>query len=234
VLIAALILAVVGLAALITAVATGNELIAWVCIGASGLGVLLLIVDAIRERSRLPVRRPAVAAAAPAAVESTEVIEAVESTEVIEAVESAGQGDDTTAGDHEYQDGADSFAAATDVALEDHPEELVYDDPVHDMPSDDEAEFPEPAQQAALHVITDDAGAAYVVEEYGTPETEQYGAEESPVEPAHDLLPAESATEIRYISSAEGGADTVYTYAESAETEYVEARDYEVDERREL
>ncbi|MGV0744633.1 DUF308 domain-containing protein [Mycolicibacterium sp. XJ870] len=49
-LIIALVLAVIGLAALVTAVVTSNELIAWVCIGASVLGVLLLIVDALRER----------------------------------------------------------------------------------------------------------------------------------------------------------------------------------------
>jgi hypothetical protein len=51
-LIVALVLAVIGLAALVTAVATSNELIAWVCIVASVIGVLLLIVDALRERSR--------------------------------------------------------------------------------------------------------------------------------------------------------------------------------------
>ncbi len=50
-LIVALVLAVIGLAALVTAVVTSNELIAWVCIGASVIGVLLLIVDALRERS---------------------------------------------------------------------------------------------------------------------------------------------------------------------------------------
>ena len=50
-LIVALVLAVIGLAALVTAVVTSNELIAWVCIGASAIGVLLLIVDAVRERS---------------------------------------------------------------------------------------------------------------------------------------------------------------------------------------
>ena len=49
-LIVALVLAVIGLAALVTAVVTSNELIAWVCIAASSLGVILLIVDAIRER----------------------------------------------------------------------------------------------------------------------------------------------------------------------------------------
>jgi heme exporter protein D len=51
-LIVALVLAVIGLAALVTAVVTSNELIAWVCFAASVIGVVLLIVDALRERSR--------------------------------------------------------------------------------------------------------------------------------------------------------------------------------------
>jgi hypothetical protein len=50
-LIVALVLAVIGLAALVTAVVTSNEFIAWVCIAASVIGVVLLIVDALRERS---------------------------------------------------------------------------------------------------------------------------------------------------------------------------------------
>ena len=51
-LIVALVMAVIGLAALVTAVVTSNEVIAWVCIGASVIGVVLLIVDAVRERQR--------------------------------------------------------------------------------------------------------------------------------------------------------------------------------------
>jgi hypothetical protein len=51
-LIVALVMAVIGLAALVTAVITNNEVIAWVCIGASAFGVVLLIVDAVRERQR--------------------------------------------------------------------------------------------------------------------------------------------------------------------------------------
>jgi hypothetical protein len=51
-LIVALVMAVIGLAALVTAVVTSNEIIAWVCIGASVIGVVLLIVDALRERAR--------------------------------------------------------------------------------------------------------------------------------------------------------------------------------------
>ncbi|MEW5813003.1 MAG: DUF308 domain-containing protein [Actinomycetota bacterium] len=51
-LIVALVLAVIGLAALVLAVVTSNELIAWVCIAASVVGVVLLIVDALRDRSK--------------------------------------------------------------------------------------------------------------------------------------------------------------------------------------
>ena len=51
-LIIALVLALIGLVALVFAVVTSNELVAWVCIGASVLGVVLLIIDAVRERQR--------------------------------------------------------------------------------------------------------------------------------------------------------------------------------------
>ena len=51
-LIIALVLAVIGLAALVFAVVTSNEFIAYICIAASVLGVVLLIVDALRERQR--------------------------------------------------------------------------------------------------------------------------------------------------------------------------------------
>lgn len=51
-LIIALVLAVIGLAALVFAVVTSNELVAWVCIAASVVGVVLLIIDALRERQR--------------------------------------------------------------------------------------------------------------------------------------------------------------------------------------
>lgn len=49
-LIIALVLALIGLAALVFAVVTSNELVAWVCIVASVIGVVLLIIDAVRER----------------------------------------------------------------------------------------------------------------------------------------------------------------------------------------
>ncbi|MEB4210666.1 hypothetical protein [Mycobacterium sp. 94-17] len=51
-LIIALVLALIGLVALVFAVVTSNELVAWVCIAASVVGVVLLILDAVRERQR--------------------------------------------------------------------------------------------------------------------------------------------------------------------------------------
>ena len=51
-LIIALVLAVIGLAALVFAVVTSNAVVAWVCIAASVLGVVLLIIDALQERRR--------------------------------------------------------------------------------------------------------------------------------------------------------------------------------------
>jgi hypothetical protein len=65
VLIISLVLAVIGLAALVFAVVTSNELVAWVCIGASVLGVVLLIIDALQERQRREAG-PAVSDAGPA------------------------------------------------------------------------------------------------------------------------------------------------------------------------
>ena len=51
-LIIALVLALIGLVALVFAVVTSNELVAWVCIAASIVGVVLLTIDAFRERKR--------------------------------------------------------------------------------------------------------------------------------------------------------------------------------------
>jgi hypothetical protein len=51
-LIVALVMAIIGLAALVTAVVTSNEVIGWVCIGASVIGAVLLIVDTLRLRQQ--------------------------------------------------------------------------------------------------------------------------------------------------------------------------------------
>ena len=128
-LLVSLILAVVGLVALVAAVITNNEMIAWVCIGASSLGVILLIVDAIRERTVQPPPGDLTAsddATAPpfvADADGTDVIESdvVDTTDVVET--------------------------------EDHPEELVHDEPEYDMPDDDEPEYAEPAEEAAMHIL---------------------------------------------------------------------------------
>jgi hypothetical protein len=80
-LIVALVLAVIGLAALVTAVVTSNELIAWVCIGASVIGVLLLIVDAVRERSHGEAEDAEDGDDSAPADDATTVLEPVESAE---------------------------------------------------------------------------------------------------------------------------------------------------------
>ena len=288
-LITALILAVIGLAALITAVATSNELIAWVCIGASGLGIVLLIVDAIREQFRGPVAPSAVApavltpfeepavegsaveAAALAESETTEVIEPIAEAVIVEDEVEGGLEDGveaefsySTADFADESDIASSDVVDSAIAVEDHPEEVVHDEPDYDLPTDDEVEFPEPAEVAALHIVSDPATeyatAEYVAAEYPAAEnvTEEYVTEEYPaaeyvaaeegqtavadaydttvteeyaVETVEDHLgsgDADSTTEIRYIPSAEGSADTVYTYSESSEIEYIKAQEPEV------
>lgn len=124
-LIVALVLAVIGLVALVTAVVTTNEVIAWVCIAASAMGVVLLIVDAVRERAQrrlIPI--------SPATDADTEII--ADDTSVL-----AGE------------------VAAGEISVEDHPEEIVHDEPEYDTPTDDEPEYPQAAEESAMHVVSD-------------------------------------------------------------------------------
>ena len=160
-LIVALVLAVIGLAALVTAVVTSNEVIAWVCIAASSLGVILLIVDAVRERQVKRTRRTAGAIAAEEAFEEDALEEAVYEEEVYEDA---------------FEDDADAAIEADDrleeeIAEEDHPEELIHDEPDYDTYSDDEPEYPDSAEESALHTVVDvDAEAAEkALEESGEP-----------------------------------------------------------------
>ena len=145
-LIVALALAVVGLAALVTAVVTSNEIVAWVCIAASALGVVLLVMDAYRERQS---KRAAALVAGP---ETTEVIEQVETGDSGEEVIEDAAATDTVVADEV----ADELAA--EIAEEDHPEEVVHDEPEFDTYSDDEPEYPEAAEESALHGV-DETGA---------------------------------------------------------------------------
>lgn len=114
-LIVALVLAVIGLAALVTAVVTSNELIAWVCIGASVIGVLLLIVDALRERSR-----------------GAEVAEVAEDGE---ASEDAAAGGDEGAAHVPDGDTAVVPTVAEPEAAEDYPEEPAETTAIEAEPS---------------------------------------------------------------------------------------------------
>ena len=147
-LIVALVLAVIGLAALVTAVVTSNELVAWVCIAASALGVILLIVDAIRERQHRAVEE---AEAEPAVVPAAAVAATgVAATGTESVPETTAYADTGETADSTYE----TFDAdyPEDAAVEDHPDELVSDDPESDMVSDDEPEFPESAEASAIHL----------------------------------------------------------------------------------
>lgn len=133
-LIIAVVLAVIGLASLVAAVATSNEIFAWVCIASSAMGVILLAADAIRERKQR--RWEAIAASTAAADAEAELAK----TGIIETIETGETGEIGEAG--ETGDGA-----------EDAPDEIVHDEPDADMPSDDEPEYPEPAEEAAMHIL---------------------------------------------------------------------------------
>ena len=208
-LIVALALAVVSLAALVTAVVTSNEVIAWVCIGLSALGVLLLIVDAIRDRQH---KAPALRQS-----DRTEIIAPVDATEVIEPV---GQPDDATVDDvpaeHDAEDGEPPEAGEApfaeqqetleeEIAVEDFPDEVVYDDPDSDIPSDDEPSYPLPAEEAAIHTVTEGDIAAEDAED------EAYSASETVVdsdEPTYtviyaDVPSADASTTVIYSSEAD-------------------------------
>jgi hypothetical protein len=82
------------------------------------------------------------------------------------------------------------------------------------------------AEYPAVEYVAAEEGQTTVADAYDTTVTEEYA-----VETVEDHLgsgDADSTTEIRYIPSAEGSADTVYTYSESSEIEYIKAQEPEV------
>jgi hypothetical protein len=172
-LIVALVLAVIGLAALVTAVVTSNEVVAWVCIAASAVGVLLLIVDAVRERKtrRFEAMTGEAEESDPpfiADAENTEIIDATESTQVNEAA----------AVTDVLSDSDDEVIADVEMnTAEDHPEELVHDEPEYDMPSDDEPEYSESAEETAVHIVDEETVAA---ESDGADSSADNGADDGP------------------------------------------------------
>lgn len=119
-LIIALVLAVIGLAALVTAVVTSNELIAWVCIGASVIGVLLLIVDALRERSRGAKSGDDEEAAA---ASDTDDAGATETTDTFDAVDAPVDYPEELVAEPESDVAVESDAADVDVEADDSTEQ---------------------------------------------------------------------------------------------------------------
>lgn len=179
-LIIALVLAVVSLAALVTAVVTSNELIAWVCIGFSALGVLLLIIDAIRDRHHRLGAAPAVLAPD----DRTEVIAADDSTAVIEPLDAEAVYPDYPDYPDDYP-GADFPDADDPEVVEDHPDEVIFDEPEYDTPSDDEPVYPMPAEEAAVHTE---------YSEYSEYSEQPYSADSATVIYAAEPSAGESAT----------------------------------------
>jgi|688.fasta_scaffold444957_2 hypothetical protein len=242
-LIVALVLAVISLAALVTAVVTSNELIAWACIGFSALGVLLLIVDAIRDRTRRPVpaagtgRTPSTPEAVLGA-ETTEVMAPVANTyaDAVDVAEDVGV-EEIDVEEIRVED----IGADADVIVEDYPDEVVYDDPEHDEPSDDEPDYPIAAEEAAVHVISAEEFLA-----------QEHSAEaQSDVEPSVELddsgsytvvytdespgtaveEPSYIVTETPTVSYAETSSDDSVIVIYSSETEADHAEDSEEEQR---
>lgn len=154
-LIVALVLAVIGLAALVTAVVSSNEIVAWVCIAASSFGVVLLVVDAVRERQR---RVASDAGGAGTATEAIDVSDGDEQpgpvSEQQAEIETEAVISDAGSADQSAEVVTEVVTeAVTEVVMEDHPEEVVHDEPEFDTYSDDESEYPPPAEESALHTI---------------------------------------------------------------------------------
>ncbi|WP_260759256.1 phage holin family protein [Mycobacterium sp. SMC-4] len=132
-LIVALVLAVIGLAALVTAVVTSNELIAWVCIAASVIGVVLLIVDALRDRSR----------GGAASADGDGVADDYPQ--------------DNYADDTYVEDYPDEAPVASGLASDGEPSDLASDGEPSDLASDGE-----PSDLASEPSISDDSVSPYV------------------------------------------------------------------------
>ena len=116
-LIIALVLAVIGLAALVFAVVTSSARVAWLCLGASALGVLLLIVDALRDR-RGRVGAADAAEAAPHADE-TQADETQAEEAQADDPETAAEAEPGPADENTDDDAADAQTVGTDAAGQD-------------------------------------------------------------------------------------------------------------------
>lgn len=210
-LIVALALAVIGLAALVAAVVTSNEFLAWVCIAASGLGVLLLIVDAIKERQT---KRAALLAGAETAVIAAddvaadvvdeEVAAEVAAAEVAAAEVTAVEVAAAEVTDAEATAEITDAELAADISAEEHPEEVVHDEPDFDTPGDDEPDFPEAAEASAIHIVTEeDLSAEEISDAEGLDDVEEI-VEESIGETAEENT-AENTAEENTGETAEPG-----------------------------
>ncbi len=131
-LIVALVLAVIGLAALVTAVVTSNELVAWVCIAASVVGVILLIVDAIRERQQRRISESGAVVATDEPVESSATAETTAYSETEETVDST-----YSTFDADYPEDDATVAEPVEEPAAEPEEPADAEEPADDKPAED-------------------------------------------------------------------------------------------------
>ena len=206
-LIVALVLAVIGLAALVTAVVTSNELVAWICIGSSVLGVILLIIDAIRERQRG--EAPAVTEESEESDEAADVDdETVEDTYETFDADFPGAGADSGAADEIDSAAADSEDAVEPVELSKAP------DPGPQAEAIEDAEVESDEAGDALSEAVDDAEA-------DDAEADDAAADDAAAEDAEsadaEAGEAEAAAEDASADAEAAADDAAETDAESAD-----------------
>ena len=171
-LIVALVLAVIGLAALVTAVVTSNEVVAWVCIVASALGVVLLIIDAVRERAHGRLAALAAGVDEDALLSDDAALESDDADEATTLIADAETTEFIEYDDHTAVIQTDGVTEIVDpvivdpvVVAEDHPEELVHDEPEYDLPGDDELEFVASAEESAIHIVDEQSATDPAVDD---------------------------------------------------------------------
>ena len=169
---------------LVTAVVTSNELVAWVCIAASVLGVILLIVDAIRGRRQSRVPEEAVAAPVVAPGEGPRGARGARHRRRRRVL---GRG----TGRFELLDVRRRLPRRVAGTGSRHqritPRSWSPTIPRSDTPDDDEAELPEPAEEAALHTVDENESP---VDEGETPTSMPRATRPTNAEPGQCGTPA--------------------------------------------
>lgn len=220
-LIVALVLAVIGLASLVTAVVTSNELVAWVCIGASVLGVILLIIDAIRERHRAEAEPALVGAGDEAGTASGDAID--ETYQNFDAEYPEDEVATTAAADAVTT--VDDAGGAPEPEAESAGEAAGEAEAPEEAPSEETGEAGEPGQDAGEAEEAGETGeSAENAGESGAPESTEAAEATEAAESVEDAGDAEK-TEAAEESAGEVTDETGEPASESGQPDGEEHRD---------